>query len=273
MSSMTRPCAAPTWARTRLPEIGLVVENAWVRYGATIALAGVTVTVGKGEAVAVLGANGAGKTTLANAISGVVRLAAGNIRFDGEDLSRKGAHRIARSGLLQVPEGRGVFRDLSVRENLVLGGLPLLPGRAKAAERIAAVLDRFPALGRRYKQAAGSLSGGEQQMLVLARALIAQPRLLILDEPSLGLAPYLVRETFDLLASLKAGGLSMLVIEQNLPMSLKLADRAYVLANGSVVISGKAGDVKDDPRLVGAYLGGEAIAEANGDSGRKGVKT
>jgi branched-chain amino acid transport system ATP-binding protein len=241
----------------------LSVEDIWVRYGATVALSGVNLTVARGEAVAVLGANGAGKTTLANAVSGLVPLSKGRIRFSGGDLSRQKAHRIARSGLLQVPEGRGVFRDLTVRENLILGGLPVIGSRHGESGTIAKVLDRFPVLARRFNQAAGSLSGGEQQMLVLARALIAEPKLLILDEPSLGLSPSLVRETFNLLASLKEEGLSMLVIEQNLPMSLQLADRAYVLARGRVVISGSAKEVRNDPRLVGAYLGGEAIEQSS----------
>jgi ABC-type branched-subunit amino acid transport system ATPase component len=240
----------------------LSVEDVWVRYGATVALSGVSLSVAKGEAVAVLGANGAGKTTLANAISGLVPVSKGRIRFSGRDLSRQKAHRIARSGLLQVPEGRGVFRDLTVRENLILGGLPVIGSRHEGGT-IAKVLDRFPVLARRFNQAAGSLSGGEQQMLVLARALIAEPKLLILDEPSLGLSPSLVLETFKLLASLKEEGLSMLVIEQNLPMSLQLADRAYVLARGRVVISGSAKEVRNDPRLVGAYLGGEAIEQSS----------
>lgn len=238
----------------------LSVESVSVHYGKTVALADVDLEVARGDAVAVLGPNGAGKTTLADAISGVVRLSSGRIRFDGQDLAKVKPHNIARGGILQVPEGRGVLRDLTVRENLVLGGLTARKRKDGGAnDPVTRVLERFPRLEERLGQDAGSLSGGEQQMLVLARAMIAQPKLLILDEPSLGLAPQLVRETFDLLATLKAEGLSLLVIEQNFPMSLKLADRAYVLANGKVVISGAADSVRADPGLVEAYLGVNAV--------------
>jgi branched-chain amino acid transport system ATP-binding protein len=240
----------------------LSVEGLEVHYGKTVALSGVDLEVGRGEAVAVLGPNGAGKTTLADAISGVVRLSAGRISFDGQDLAKVKPYKIARGGVLQVPEGRGVLRDLTVRENLVLGGLTAVRRKDSGDRSITRVLERFPRLEERLGQSAGSLSGGEQQMLVLARAMIAQPKLLILDEPSLGLAPQLVRDTFDLLATLKADGLSMLVIEQNFPMSLKLADRAYVLASGKVVISGSADHVRNHPELVTAYLGVDAVDSA-----------
>jgi branched-chain amino acid transport system ATP-binding protein len=233
----------------------LSVEGVEARYGRTLALSDVDLEIHEGEAVALLGPNGAGKTTLANAISGFVRLARGRIRFLGKDLAKVPAHRVTRGGILHVPEGRGVLRDLTVRENLVLGGLG---ARRAATPAIDRVLERFPRLGERLKQPAGSLSGGEQQMLVLARAMIGQPRLLVLDEPSLGLAPQLVRHTFDLLGELKAEGLSLLVIEQNFPMSLKLADRAYVLSNGRVVMAGASARVREDPALRAAYLGGDA---------------
>lgn len=245
-----------------MPDPYLSVEGISVQYGKTLALQGVDLHVARGEAVAVLGPNGAGKTTLADAISGLVRLSGGRIRFDGSDLSTRKPHQIARLGLLQVPEGRAVFRDLTVRETLILGGLAARKFRSGSASKsVTAVLERFPRLQDRLSQSAGSLSGGEQQMLVLARAMIAEPKLLILDEPSLGLAPQMVEQTFDLLASLKADGLSMLVIEQNFPMSLKLADRAYVLASGCVVMSGPALAVRDDPELIRAYLGGFAPHE------------
>ena len=238
-----------------MPEPLLRVEGVEARYGRTLALSDVDLEIQEGEAVAVLGPNGAGKTTLANAVSGFVRLAGGRILFRGLDLAKLAPHRISRAGILHVPEGRGVLRDLTVHENLVLGGLR---SRRRATPAIERILERFPRLQERLKQPAGSLSGGEQQMLVLARAMIGEPRLLVLDEPSLGLAPQLVRETFALLGELKAEGLALLVIEQNFPMSLKLADRAYVLANGHVTMTGPSARVREDPALRASYLGGDA---------------
>jgi branched-chain amino acid transport system ATP-binding protein len=241
----------------------LVVEEAVAHYGRSLALDGVSLTVGEGEAVALLGPNGAGKSTVALAVGGLVRLTSGRVTFAGQDITRAPAHRIASSGLLQVPEGRGVLRDLSVRENLRLG---LIAARGRNAGSLAAALERalelFPRLADKLERIAGSLSGGEQQMVVLARAVIGRPRLLILDEPSLGLAPHVVADTFRLLGRLVDDGLSILVVEQNLAMSLRLATRGYVLSNGRPALAGSAEELRNEDRLRDAYLGGDVARTA-----------
>ena len=235
----------------------LRVDNAVVRYGTVTAVDGVSLEVGMGESVALLGANGAGKTSLATSISGLVRVASGRIFFSGEDISRSKPHVIARAGLNHVPEGRGVLHDLTVHENLRLGGVASNGRGSTGDEQLDRVLGLFPRLKERWKQRAGSLSGGEQQMLVLARALLADPQLLVLDEPSIGLAPQLVRETFALIEGLAASGLSILIVEQNLAHTLRLVDRAYVMSNGRIVMEGTSDELRDDPRLTAAYLGGD----------------
>ena len=226
-----------------------------VNYGRTQAVRGVSLVVPPGQVVALIGANGAGKTTIMRTISGLLRARSGRVRFDGADITGWKAHRIAAAGLLQVPEGRQCFAELTVAENLALGAY-LVPERAEIARRQDAVLTRFPRLAERLQQLAGSLSGGEQQMLAIGRALMGAPRLLLLDEPSMGLAPLFVDEIFGIVASLKREGTTILLVEQNASAALEIADEAYVLETGRVVLSGAASVVAEDAGVVAAYLGG-----------------
>ncbi|MCW3476814.1 ABC transporter ATP-binding protein [Limobrevibacterium gyesilva] len=231
----------------------LAVRALTAGYGPFQVLHGIDLDVAAGEIVAVLGANGVGKTTLNRTLSGVTRARAGSIRFDGQDITRAGHDAIVAAGLIQVPEGRKIFPNLSVRDNLLLGAwLRGRPERTRSLERVLAI---FPRLRERLSQSAGSMSGGEQQMLAIGRGLMAQPRLLILDEPSLGLSPLLTEELFALITSLHAEGLSILLVEQNVVQSLAVAGRAYVIEHGRVALSGAAADLADDPRLKAAYLG------------------
>jgi branched-chain amino acid transport system ATP-binding protein len=242
----------------------LDVANLTVRYGENLALDRVSLTVQQGEVVALLGANGAGKTTLALAASGVIRPAGGTIRFAGQDVTSMRADQLARSGLAHVPEGRGVLRDLSVEENLILGGAcGGLRGRA-LRQGIQRVFERFPQLKTRLTQPGGTLSGGEQQMLVIGRALLCQPKLLVLDEPSIGLAPMLVRQSFQIVRECAELGIAILLIEQNLAMSLRVAHRAYVLSSGRVRLQGSAAALRTDAAVQDAYLGGDVAAHAGG---------
>ena len=222
-------------------------------YGPFQVLHGVELDVAPGEIVAVLGANGVGKTTLNRVLSGLLPARAGLVCFDGEDLSRTDHAGIVRAGLIHVPEGRRIFPNLSVRENLLLGAYAR--GRAERPRNLERVLATFPRLRERLRQAAGSMSGGEQQMLAIGRGLMADPRLLILDEPSLGLSPLLTEELFALIARLHADGLSILLVEQNVVQSLAVAGRAYVMEHGRVALSGPATAIAADPRLREAYLG------------------
>ncbi len=231
----------------------LEVENLHAGYGPFEVLHGVSLTVAAGEIVAVLGANGVGKTTLNRALSGVIPARAGSIRFDGADITGTGYDTIVRAGLIHVPEGRKIFPNLSVRDNLLLGAW--LRGRAERARNLEQVLTLFPRLRERLRQFAGSMSGGEQQMLAIGRGLMSQPRLLILDEPSLGLSPLLTEEVFAMIARLHAGGMSILLVEQNVVQSLAIAQRAYVVEHGRIALSGPAADLAEDPRLRAAYLG------------------
>lgn len=226
-----------------------------VSYGRTEAVRGVSLIVPSGEIVALIGANGAGKTTIMRTISGLLRPRSGRIRFDGADITGRPAHRIAAAGLLQVPEGRQCFGELTVAENLSIGAY-LVPDRAEMTRRQDRVLTRFPRLAERLEQLAGSLSGGEQQMLAIGRALMGAPRLLLLDEPSMGLAPLFVEEIFGIVASLKREGTTILLVEQNASAALEIADEAYVLETGRVVLSGAASVVAEDAGVVAAYLGG-----------------
>lgn len=236
----------------------LAVRGLVVRMGALEILRGVDLDLGPGEIVTVLGSNGVGKTTLMRAISGVYRPAGGSIRFGGEEIAGLPSHAIVARGLAQAPEGRQIFGAMTVAENLRLGAAV-----TRAADR-AATLDRvlalFPVLRERYHQRAGSLSGGEQQMLCIGRALMAQPRLLLMDEPSLGLAPKLVRQVFDLIRTIRAGGTPVLLVEQNAKAALGVADRAYVMDGGRIVLSGEAAALAQDPRVRAAYLGGHVGA-------------
>ena len=231
----------------------LDVQGLCAGYGETKVLRGVELSVSPGEIVAVLGSNGVGKSTLNRTISGVVRARAGSIRFDGAAVEREKPSTIVARGLIHVPEGRRIFPNLSVRENLDLGSY------RRATERRAANRDRvftiFPRLYERQLQRAGTLSGGEQQMLAIGRGLMAEPRLLILDEPSLGLSPLLVEELFALITRINADGVSVLLVEQNVVQTLDIAHRAYILADGKFVMSGTAADIRADPALKRTYLG------------------
>ena len=222
-------------------------------YGAIEVLRGVDLAVGAGEIVALLGSNGAGKSTLNNNVCGLYRPLAGTIRFDGKEIADAPSMRIVEAGLIQVPEGRRVFPNLSVRENLELGSYRR--GRSARAKNLDHVLSVFPRLKERLTQAAGTLSGGEQQMLAIGRGLMGEPKLLILDEPSLGLSPLLVEEMFTLIGRLNRDGLAILLVEQNVVQSLAIAHRAYVLENGRIALSGKATDLAQDPKLRKSYLG------------------
>jgi branched-chain amino acid transport system ATP-binding protein len=231
----------------------LDIRELYAGYGDTDVLRGIDLKVDPGEIVAVLGSNGVGKSTLNRTISGLVPARAGAIRFDGVAIEREKPAAIVKRGLIHVPEGRRIFPNLSVRENLDLGSY------RRAAEHRAANRDRvfaiFPRLFERRAQRAGTLSGGEQQMLAVGRGLMAEPRLLILDEPSLGLSPLLVEELFALIARIHADGVAVLLVEQNVVQSLEIASRAYILAEGQCVMSGRSADIAADPQLKRAYLG------------------
>lgn len=224
-----------------------------VRYGTNHAVSEVSLRVGAGEIVTVLGANGAGKSSLLKAIMGAVPAASGTIKFDGQDITTKGSSARVKSGLILVPEGRQIFVSLTVEENLLIGAYTRSDGDInKDAE---AVFDRFPNLAARRDSPAAVLSGGEQQMLAVGRALLSRPRLMMLDEPSLGLSPILVAQLFELIAELNKDGLSILLVEQNTHMALKLSQRGYVLELGTVRAAGSSDELNNDPRLAEAYLG------------------
>jgi branched-chain amino acid transport system ATP-binding protein len=232
----------------------LELEDVRARYGPVQALHGVSLTVGEGEAVAVLGANGAGKTTTLRAVSGTVRRS-GRIVFAGRNIARRAPEAVARTGIAHVPEGRGTLTELSVRENLRIGAY-VRRDRNAVAEDERRVLGYFPQLADRGRQRAGTLSGGEQQMLALARALMLRPRLLLLDEPSLGLAPLVVAEIFRIVRELnEEEGLAVLVVEQNAALALETSSRAYVLEVGRVAVEGPSADLRRDESLRRSYLG------------------
>ena len=236
----------------------LEVENLEVRYGAVRAVRGVSLTVGKGELVTLLGANGAGKSSTLMAIAGAVRPAAGTIRLAGDAVTGASPERMLRLGVATVPETRDVFPDLTVAENLRLGAFT----RRRDAEGVASDLngffERFPILRERARQPAGTLSGGEQQMLVITRAMMARPSVLLLDEPSLGLAPVVVDAVFDMIARLKETGLTILLVEQNARKGLSVADRAYVMRLGRIEAEGPASEIAAATELKSLYLGGDA---------------
>ena len=232
----------------------LEVESLVVRIGQQTILSGVSLVVPQGGIVSVLGSNGVGKTTLMRAISGIYRAASGSVRFLGDDIVRWPPHRIVAAGLAQAPEGRQIFSNMTVDENLRLGAGPR--SGAVAAGDFARVFGLFPVLQDRLAQKAGSLSGGEQQMLCVARALMAHPKLLLMDEPSLGLAPKLVRQIFDLIAAIRAAGTAILLVEQNAKAALRVADTAHVMESGRIVLSGPAAELATDERIRSAYLGG-----------------
>jgi len=230
----------------------LEVDDIEVRYGAIKALKGVTFEVGEGEIVALLGANGAGKTTTQRTVSGMLRPALGQIRYDGRRIDGIPAHELIHLGVCHVPEGRHVFPMMTVAENLEMGAFRF----KKPDEKVLAhVLELFPRMQERYGQRAGTLSGGEQQMLAIGRALMGKPRLLLLDEPSMGLAPLIVKQIFDIIKEINADGVTVLLVEQNAAQALALANRGYVLETGEIVLSGTGRDLLADDRVRAAYLG------------------
>jgi branched-chain amino acid transport system ATP-binding protein len=231
----------------------LAISGLHAGYGATEILRGVDLAVGPGEIVAVLGSNGAGKSTLNRTISGVLRPWRGSVRFADVAIEREKPATIVARGLIHVPEGRRIFPNMSVRENLDLGAYRRArPRREHNRSRVFAI---FPRLAERQSQRAGTLSGGEQQMLAIGRGLMAEPKLLILDEPSLGLSPLLVEELFLLIKRINTEGIALLLVEQNVVQSLDVAQRAYILENGTFVLEGSAADIRNDPNLKRAYLG------------------
>jgi branched-chain amino acid transport system ATP-binding protein len=231
----------------------LEIKDLHAGYGALRILRGIDMRIGEGEVVAVLGANGVGKTTLNNTLCGLIRPTQGGITWLGESIAGAGAERIVARGLIQVPEGRRIFPNLTVRDNLELGSYRR--GKANRAKNLERVLEWFPRLRERMAQVAGTLSGGEQQMLATGRGLMGEPKLLILDEPSLGLSPLMVEEMFTMIKRINSEGTTVLLVEQNVVQSLNIADRAYVLENGAFAFSGNASELVNDPRLKQAYLG------------------
>jgi branched-chain amino acid transport system ATP-binding protein len=232
----------------------LALESLEVAYGGIRAVKGIELEVRQGETVCLIGANGAGKTTTLRAITGLVRAAAGRVRYDGADIPGLRVHEIARRGLALVPEGRGIFPQLTVDENLAMGAYARRDARQVAGD-VERAFTLFPRLKERRVQVAGTLSGGEQQMLAIGRALMSRPRLLLLDEPSMGLAPLMVERIFEVIRAIAAEGVTLLLVEQNARLALEASHRGYVLESGSVSLSGEARALLDDPRIRHAYLG------------------
>jgi len=232
----------------------LKVDNIHVYYGAIHAIKGISFEVEEGEIVTLIGANGAGKSTTLNTIAGLLKPREGSISFDGKNITGMPASKMVYNGMALCPEGRRIFQQMTVRENLEMGGFSR--PNTEIDGSIEDVFNRFPRLREREKQIAGTLSGGEQQMLAMGRALMSKPKLLMLDEPSMGLAPILVEQIFDIIKELHAAGTTILLVEQNAQMALSIADRAYVLGTGQITMSGAAADVLADDRVRAAYLGG-----------------
>ena len=230
----------------------LEVKDLHVNYGAVHALNGISLTVNDGELVSLIGANGAGKTTTLRTITGLEKAASGAVTFEGHDLIKTTPSKIISLKLAHVPEGRHIFPQMTVAENLEMGAYA---DRAGMAETMANVYERFPRLSERRRQLAGTLSGGEQQMLAVGRALMAKPKMILMDEPSMGLSPLLVKEIFKIIKEVNKQGITILLVEQNAKMALSISDRAYVLENGSISIEGNAADLLNDPRVKKAYLG------------------
>jgi branched-chain amino acid transport system ATP-binding protein len=233
----------------------LEIDDLQVAYGHVEAVRGVTLRVREGQIVTLIGPNGAGKTSILSALTGLVRPRAGTVRLAGVDLTGLPAHRTVAAGLALVPEGRAILGRMTVEDNLVLAGENRQPHGALAGA-IAEQYKRFPILGERRAQPAGSLSGGQQQMLALARALLARPRVLLLDEPSMGLSPILVQQVFEIVKALNREGATILLVEQNARLALAISDHGYVLEHGHLVLEGPSAELATDPRVVGAYLGG-----------------
>ena len=232
----------------------LEINDIHVNYGMIHAIKGISFSVDKGEIIALIGANGAGKTTTLHTISGLLRPKSGNIMFEGTDITKVAPHKIVSMGIAQVPEGRRVFAQLSVLDNLKMGAFT----RSDVSEKeksLEMVFSRFPRLKERANQLAGTLSGGEQQMLAMGRALMSRPKIILMDEPSMGLSPLLVSEVFDIIESISKSGTTVLLVEQNAKKALSIADRAYVLETGNIALSGKAEDLINNDSVKKAYLG------------------
>ena len=236
----------------------LRIENLFAYYDSIAALKGISLEVPKGEIVSIIGANGAGKSTLLKAISGLIKTQQGRIVYKDKDITGQSANKIVALGISQVPEGRQIFAHLTVQDNIHLGAYLYFKrrNRSEIGQRIEEVYQLFPILKRRTKQVAGTLSGGEQQMLAIARALMGRPELLLLDEPSMGLAPLIVREIFAVIKQLNKAGTTILLVEQNAKAAMNVAMRAFVLETGEIVLEGRTGDLLDDPKVKEAYLGG-----------------
>lgn len=232
-----------------------VIKNLNVCYGAIQALRDVSLEVNEGEIITLIGSNGAGKSTTLRAISGLIPTASGSISLGGKELTKASPTQIVRAGIVQVPEGRRIFTDMTVYENLLMGTY-LRSDKAQIRRDIESMYERFPILGKRKNQLAGTLSGGEQQMLAMSRALMARPKLLLLDEPSMGLSPVLVKEIFDLIQEINREGTTILLVEQNANLALSIASRAYILETGQIAMSGDADELASSDAVRRAYLGG-----------------
>ena len=233
----------------------LEVKDLQVYYGVIEALKGISFEVNKGEIVPLIGANGAGKTTTMQSIIGLIPSASGSVTFDGQDITKTPCHKIVHLGMTQVPEGRRIFQELTVYENLLMGGFSQ-KDQAQVKKDIQDIYERFPRLAERKNQIAGTLSGGEQQMLAIGRAMMSRPKLLLLDEPSMGLSPLLVDQVFDIIKQLRDDGTTILLVEQNAGKSLAISDRAYVLELGEIVLSGTGAELAASDEVKKAYLGG-----------------
>ena len=232
----------------------LKVTELQVYYGVIQALKGISFEVNEGEVIALIGANGAGKTTILHTVTGLINQKAGKIEFEGKDISHTPAYKIVAEGMAHVPEGRRVFAELSVYDNLMMGAYTR-KDKKEIAETLAMVYKRFPRLEERKKQMAGTLSGGEQQMLAMGRALMSKPKIILMDEPSMGLSPIFVNEIFDIIKAVSASGTTVLLVEQNAKKALSIADRAYVLETGNIILEGDAKVLMNDERVKKAYLG------------------
>ena len=232
----------------------LKVTDLQVYYGVIQALKGISFEVNEGEVIALIGANGAGKTTILHTVTGLINQKAGKIEFEGKDISHTPAYKIVAEGMAHVPEGRRVFAELSVYDNLMMGAYTR-KDRKEIAETLAMVYKRFPRLEERKKQMAGTLSGGEQQMLAMGRALMSKPKIILMDEPSMGLSPIFVNEIFDIIKAVSASGTTVLLVEQNAKKALSIADRAYVLETGKIILEGDAKVLMNDERVKKSYLG------------------
>ena len=232
----------------------LKVTDLQVYYGVIQALKGISFEVNEGEVIALIGANGAGKTTILHTVTGLINQKAGKIEFEGKDISHTPAYKIVAEGMAHVPEGRRVFAELSVYDNLMMGAYTR-KDKKEIAETLAMVYKRFPRLEERKKQLAGTLSGGEQQMLAMGRALMSKPKIILMDEPSMGLSPIFVNEIFEIIKAVSASGTTVLLVEQNAKKALSIADRAYVLETGNIILEGDAKVLMNDERVKKAYLG------------------